>query len=94
MFGRTTADAATADANSTPTTDDGKMLVFNNFVDDQGVVIADSGFNIGYIAGVLTAWQNIVTTAAGFATVTNITSTTLTIGGFGGGPTAFTLTAV
>ena len=88
--GQTTAAAATVAANSTPTTDDGQMLVFGDFT----IAGAGSGFNIGYISGALTAWQNIDTTATGFAAVTNITSTTLTIGGFGGGPTAFTLAAV
>lgn len=94
VFGRTTAHSLVA-TNSNSPTDDTLMLVFNNFVDDQGTVIENSGFNIGYIAGVLTAWQDLDSEETGFAAVTNITSTTLTIGAFGGaGPTAFTLTAV
>lgn len=88
--GQSTAAATTVAANSTPTTDDGQMLVFLDFT----TAGAGSGFNIGYISGVLTAWQNIDTTATGFATVTNITSTTLTISFFGGGGTLYSLTAV
>jgi hypothetical protein len=91
--GETDTGPGTVAANSTPQAEGGQMLVFGDFV-LAGVTTPDSGFNIGYIAGVLTAWQNLDPTETGFATVTNITSTTLTISGFGGGPTAFTLTAV
>jgi hypothetical protein len=66
-------------ANSTPTTEDGQMLVFNEFT----IGGAGSGFNIGYIGGVLTAWQNLDPTVTGFARVTNISPTTLNISAFG-----------
>lgn len=88
--GTSLTGAGTVAANSTPTTEDGQMLVFGDFDDST----FGSGFNIGYIAGVLTAWQNFDPTPTGFAKVTNISATTLNISDFGfDGPTpVYTLT--
>lgn len=69
-------------------TDDGQMLVFSNFT-TAGL---GSGFNIGYFAGTLLAWQG--NASGGFAEVTNISPTTLNISSFGFPGPLYVLTAV